>query len=1436
MRHWFLLALVWMSVSDLSRGQVPTEHPSNVSPVFIENMGQFDPKVKFQVKIGTQTAWLTHGGVVFDATRQTRAGTQTMERVAFSENFIGASGCLKAEGKDPRPGVYNYFQSGDPKEWRTQVRGYAEVVCRDVWPGIDLRIHSNGPDLEQEFTVKPGGDTSLVQIGYQGIDRIRIAEDGSLEITTLLGTLRETKPRLYQEIGGKQIAVDGLFKITGESSYAFKVGPHASQYALVIDPTILYSTFLGGSAGNNGYSSNDEVATGVGVDSSGNAYVSGYTLSSDFPTTVGALQTSSGGSYVAFVTKLNASGSALLYSTYLGHGGQADAIAVDATGNAYVTGYASQLFPTTANAFWPTNPQQHCTDDYFVAKLNPTGNQLLYSSCFNVGFDAAYGALYGVSPKSIAIDNGGKAYVAGFASGSGAIPTTSNAYQAFYNGMKDSAFVIVFDTTASGTASLYYSTYLAVPPALNQPFLWGNMYVSRTSTASGIAVDSFGKIYVTGSSWDGFPTTAGSFQPAHGGCGGNGIPCVNAFIAKLDPAAPTGPLSLIYSTYLGGTNDSEGNAITVDASGSAYVTGSTWASANFPVTSGAFQTALDLGLSAFVAKLNAGGSQLAYSTHLNGTSGDSVGHGIAVDLLGNAYIAGNTNSATFPVTLDAFQRTYIKQGGSNAFLTKLNPTGSALLYSSYLGGMQDDGATSVAVDPAGDVYIAGHTSSAGFPVTNFAFQPSMHGTGDAFVTKFPLGSNSILSVSSLTPTSGGNAGSVSPQIFGTGLHSGATASLNCGGSTFTGTNLSVGPGGRFLNTTFTLAGAIPGVCDVVVTNPDSTSVTLLQAFTIQQGGAPNIQVHLTGVVARTAPGEVAVAPANALVIATVSNTGTVDSTGGFVVEPLNPFSPTSVNPSAIANSATLAANQQVVWNTPSIPAGQSQAFTSTATWPSSSSNSTLIAQACFSPYTGVDYTKFLICMKNNLALNVGTCGGAALVCGTAAPTVLGAGFCITAALACGGTIGPQINNCFNSSLIHSANPICIQAPLLEVQPMDPNSLVGSPGVGGQRWVPGAQTLAYAISFENEPTATAPAQQVIVAQSLGANVNLGTLTLLGITIPNGAANVQVYVPSTSFDPTAGVNEFTTNVDLRPNQNLLVNVDAKLNPATQTLTWTLTSIDSATGSPPLNPLVGFLPAGAGANASFSVMPTPGLVTGTQVAEQASVVFDGQAAMSTAVWANTIDNAAPVSHVSALPNASTCSAFRVSWSGSDVGSGLQGFTVYVSDTGGPFTPWLSNTTSVGATFTGAVGHSYAFYSIVGDLAGNLEGAKTSPEASIAVTGSSSCGPPSLSGQVLNSSRSGTALTVVLQLTNTGFTDALAVNVNAVTFRTLSGSGVVTLASPALPATLGPLAVGASMTATFTLDVPSTVARFSLIEGGNVLDAVSRSYNYSIAQTIAP
>lgn len=394
---------------------------------------------------------------------------------------------------------------------------------------------------------------------------------------------------------------------------------------------------------------------------------------------------------------------------------------------------------------------------------------------------------------------------------------------------------------------------------------------------------------------------------------------------------------------------------------------------------------------------------------------------------------------------------------------------------------------------------------------------------------------------------------------------------------------------------------------------------------------------------------------------------------------------------------------------------------------------------------------------------------------------------------------------------------------------DPNDKSGVTGFGSSKWVPG-QALTYSVSFSNEPTATAPAQTVTVTDTLNATlVDLSTVAL-------GPINVVNTLLRPNSAPLAAIGTYASALDLRPTTNLIVGISAALNSVTGALTWTFTSLDPATNQPTTDPLAGFLPPGTGGSVSFSALPKQPTATGTQVSNRATVVFDANPPISTPVWTNTIDNSPPTSNVLALPGTEACPNFRVSWSGTDVGSGLQGFTIYYSDNGAPFVPWLANVTAATGTFAGLAGHSYGFYSIAQDLAGNLQPGKTVADTTTQVAAAGSCGPPSLSAQALNIAQSGTTVTANLQLTNTGFTAAQAVSISQLTLRTLSGTGTVTLKSPTLPLAAGSLAIGASTTVPLTFNAPTNVTRFSVTEGGTIKDASGNGYSFSMAQTIIP
>jgi len=300
-----------------------------------------------------------------------------------------------------------------------------------------------------------------------------------------------------------------------------------------------------------------------------------------------------------------------------------------------------------------------------------------------------------------------------------------------------------------------------------------------------------------------------------------------------------------------------------------------------------------------------------------------------------------------------------------------------------------------------------------------------------------------------------------------------------------------------------------------------------------------------------------------------------------------------------------------------------------------------------------------------------------------------------------------------SGISDCAPLVKIISQLMTVQPtasLDPNDKVGPQGVGSQRFISGQSPTPYAVYFDNQPTATAPAQAVTVTDTLDPSLNPSMVMLGPITFPN-----QVVTPPSI---PLSVAPFTATVDLRPSTNLLVKVTATLNTTTGLLNWTFQSLDPATGLPTTDPLAGFLPPGAEGSVFFTVMPKSTVTTGTVIQNTATVIFDTNGPINTPTWSNTIDNTSPTSNVIQLPATETTASFKVSWAGSDVGAGVQDYTVYSSDNGAAFTAWQTNVAATSATFAGTNGHTYRFYSTARDLVDNVEPAKTTAEATTTVT----------------------------------------------------------------------------------------------------------------------
>jgi Beta-propeller repeat len=664
------------------------ESYSKIPLSFVANFGQADKKVKFLSRGSGYSLALTPTTFTLAVANPLDKNNEIRSRASASvlqATLLGGNAAAKLTGLERLLTRTNYFIGSDPQKWKTNIPNYAKVKYSGVYPGVDLVFYGNQDQLEYDFIVSPGADPGVITLGFEGLTGMRVDDAGDLILRTDAGEIRQSQPIVYQQIDAARRIIPASYVIKGGKQIAFQIANYDRSKPLIIDPTLAFSTFLGGSGSDRGNS--------IAVDSAGNAYVTGTTDSLNFPVTPGAFQTGKAGigESDAFVTKMNSTGTALIYSTYFG-GDNRDSgndIALDGAGNAYVTGLTdSGNLPTTPGAFRTTIAGG---DEFnaFAMKLNPAGTALVYSTYLGPG-----------AGSGIVLDSDGNASITGQAAPT--YPTTPGAFQTVSGGNSD-AFVTKLNTT--GTA-LVYSTFLGG---------------SGFDVGADIAIDSAGNAYVTGEAGPGFPVTPGAFQTSSNGFR-------EAFVTKLNPTGT----ALVYSTFLGGSGNDNGNGIAVNAVGNAYVTGTT-DSLNFPVTPGAFQDMKAAGQDAFVTELNTAGNGLAYSTYLGGDAND-FGSDIALDTEGNASVVGQTSSSDFPTTADAIQSDF---GGGNgdAFITRLNATGAAPLFSTYLGGSNTDGGLSVWVDLVGSIYLTGTTFSADFPTTPGAFQTVFGGNSDAFVAK-----------------------------------------------------------------------------------------------------------------------------------------------------------------------------------------------------------------------------------------------------------------------------------------------------------------------------------------------------------------------------------------------------------------------------------------------------------------------------------------------------------------------------------------------------------------------------------------------------------------------------------------------------------------------------------------------------------------------------
>ncbi|MBI4774980.1 MAG: SBBP repeat-containing protein [Deltaproteobacteria bacterium] len=687
---------------------------------FVENRGQTDPRVAFHVQGQNTSVYFTNEGVTFRTWEYKSASNEGRSLVrpvnyepapsrevaswVLKLDFVGADPKVVPVGRDETQARISYF-TGSRDQWKAGLRTYSTIVYPDLWPGIDL-IYSGGVNrLKYSFLVKPGADPNRIRLAYRGATSVSVDGAGRLVVDAPVGGFTDEAPVAFQDVDGTRVQVAARFKPTPETGsgavlLGFDLGPYDPRIPFLLDPVMLvYCGYIGGET--SGW------ALGIAVDAQGNAYVTGYTSSTEdsFPVTVGPDLTFNGGFTDVFVAKVNAAGTALLYCGYIG-GLDVDTgygIAVDTQGNAYVTGitFSTQdSFPVTVGPDLTHNGYMEA----FVVKVNAAGTALDY--CGYIGGE------FRDEGRGIAVDDQGNAYVIGYTgSNQNSFPATKGP-KLEYSGSGD-AFVA--KVNAAGT-TLDYCGYIGG---------------DREDRGFGIAVDDQGNAYVTGSTYsaqDSFPAIIGPNL--------NYSASEDAFVAKVNAAGT----AFDYCGYIGGEHKDAGNGIAVDGQGNAYVTGSTFSTEDtFPVIIGPDLT-YNGGYwdrdyyDAFVAKVNAADAALDYCGYIGGDVAD-YGLGIAVDAHGNAYVTGHAQSGenTFPVTVGP-DLTY--NGESDVFVSKVSVDGTVLDYCGYIGGNFDDYGSGIALDPQGNAYIAGRAGSAAdtFPVTVGPYLTES-GYGDAFVAK-----------------------------------------------------------------------------------------------------------------------------------------------------------------------------------------------------------------------------------------------------------------------------------------------------------------------------------------------------------------------------------------------------------------------------------------------------------------------------------------------------------------------------------------------------------------------------------------------------------------------------------------------------------------------------------------------------------------------------
>ncbi len=690
-QHWtvFLAVIVMGCSIPVVSAVPPTVYYSDAPLQFEPNFGQFSLPGAYVAR--------GRGLLVYVDSVSATVLTSDNKRKPVRLTLLRADANARATALDRVPGTVSYFLGKDPTAWRTRIPAFAKLRYEQVYPGIDVVYYGHGQHVEYDFVVQPGSKPAQIKLAVSGA-AFRVDNRGDLVLALASGELRWSKPVLYQKTAAGRKTISGGYVLRPDGSISFNVGSYDQQLPLYIDPEVTYATYLGGTYVDEIWSTT--------ADTDGNAYVTGRSESPDFP--FSSPVANFNGKH-AFVVKYAPNGQRI-YSVYMGGTDGDDGafgIAVDSSGSPYVVGTTTATnFPTTANAFARSctlSPSQTCSAA-FMAKLQPDGSGLLYSTYISGGFNTEWSTAAFDEGYAIAVDGSGIAY-AGGATQSAHFPTTDGTFQRSFGGARD-GWLMKIDTTKSGSASLLWSTYLGG---------------ADLDTVYSVAVDALGNVYAGGETYGSFPVKNALVANAQG--------LRDGFVAKVVPSGS----DVVYATYLGGSDTDVVMGVAADANGYAYVTGQTKSpdfpqhNAAQPIIGGGAEWGRTTG-DAYVTKITPTGDAFVYSTFLGGQSFD-WGQAIAADSGGNAYVTGMTDSAEFPIVSGAPETWH--GGNDHAFYTQLNAEGG-LSASTFVGTYSQGNA--IAVDPQGGVIVAGITTGSDFPTKNPS-QPMSGGSIDGFVAK-----------------------------------------------------------------------------------------------------------------------------------------------------------------------------------------------------------------------------------------------------------------------------------------------------------------------------------------------------------------------------------------------------------------------------------------------------------------------------------------------------------------------------------------------------------------------------------------------------------------------------------------------------------------------------------------------------------------------------